>query len=456
MSRKSAIVLVVLLAAGGGYYYYHTQLSSSFLSRKKITIGGEEYDVRSKESLEEHGLQFRRVRNKDNAAIFYCKASNLYHEPEPAVRDVMHGVLSGTWATDPGFTRWFDKNRECLALLHKAVRKPDCQFPIIGKDSDLIFVPPPPYHPSMRAFARLLVCEGRHYEHQGESSRALDSYLCVATLAHHLSMSDRNLMGALVALACHEAGTKAVERWLANSNASVDDLRKAAARCEQSVANRPKMTDWLEAERARSRWMLEHAARDPDTAAEAHSLGMSFITPEKETARAWRIFRKTIGRHDEIWTRLWDDLEKWCALPTSQALQPGRSWEAYARRSPEQGAYNFLFLGAFDTARQVHARTEAKTGGTTIFAAIKLYEKKNGRPPSTLSELVPGCISKLPKDPFSGRDYVYKVRGSDYILYSVWDNLTDDGGAGQMPHSSKSDKDWVYWSKPIPIEPPPR
>ena len=74
--------------------------------------------------------------------------------------------------------------------------------------------------------------------------------------------------------------------------------------------------------------------------------------------------------------------------------------------------------------------------------------------PRSLSELTDGYLPTLPKDPFSGRDYVYKVGASGWILYSVWDNFVDDGGAGVMPHKSTKDKDWVFWSKKIPVEAP--
>jgi hypothetical protein len=114
-----------------------------------------------------------------------------------------------------------------------------------------------------------------------------------------------------------------------------------------------------------------------------------------------------------------------------------------------------MLLSAMGVAKKQYARAEAEEGLVLITAAIKLYEKKNGRPPASLNDLKGGYVSELPKDPFSGRDFVYEVRGNDWILYSVWDNLVDDGGAGSIPHKYKEDKDFLFSSGKIPVSPPP-
>jgi hypothetical protein len=49
----------------------------------------------------------------------------------------------------------------------------------------------------------------------------------------------------------------------------------------------------------------------------------------------------------------------------------------------------------------------------------------------TLSQLP----QPLPQDPFSGKDFVYRRTGGDYSLYSIGQNLKDDGG--KVPEKSE-------------------
>jgi hypothetical protein len=460
MSRKPAILLLVLLLAGGGYYYYHTQLSSSFFSMKKMKVNGNECTVRSAESLKKIGLTVRRIPNKDNAAVLYVKASNLRKKPEGALEDTFVYVAANQWITEPVFTRWFEQNEKCLKLVHRAVGKPDCEFPVFGKDDEPAYNILLPHLAPMRAFARLLSCEGKRYEHKGDYSRALDSYFAITPMAAHLRSSNAMLIGDFVSIACHSIRNRAVERCLANRTLSAQDLRRVITHYGPIIESFCTLADCLEREKCVEDSMLDEMMRDPNQAlkllAKMGTLGDEPVSvPDDVRQNVAQLIQTRGAEMKTAYDRDYAALKRWSALPAWQALQPGKDWDAYINSLPQNSFFSRTLLRPIGRARRQYARIEADTGGVLLVAAIKLYEKRNGRPPSAMSELVPACISKLPKDPFSGRDYMYKVRGTDWILYSVWDNLTDDGGAGSSPHKYKTDKDFVFSSKPIPVEPPP-
>jgi hypothetical protein len=62
-------------------------------------------------------------------------------------------------------------------------------------------------------------------------------------------------------------------------------------------------------------------------------------------------------------------------------------------------------------------------------AALAVYRAENGEYPDKLEQLVPAAIPQVPTDLYSGKPFVYE-RKSDggYLLYSVYENGTDDGG----------------------------
>lgn len=462
MSRKSGIFFLVILLAGGGYYYYHTQLSSSFLRRKKITIGGEEHEILSAATLEKIGYTLRRIPNKDNAAILYVKASNVYEKPEKAVSSKQGYVMSHKWFADDDFTKWLERNRQCLTLLHRAVRKPDCEFPVCGTERDGFPIVSHPMLPPMRAFARLLVCEGKRHESRKNYARALESYLAATVLAEHFHDSNAVMLTDLSGFACNSAANRAVENSLANHDIAEEDLRNVVERYKRVLKTHPELKDLLRREKYTEGLFVDELIRHSADAAwvlarlnNPSCLARISVSDEEREDVAKLISSKG-PQLKAAYERNFEALQRWSALPAWQALKPEYDWAAYMKRLPKSDIFSHAFLGFGSTAKAVYARSKTETGALLIFAAIKLYEKKNGSPPRALNDLVPDYLSELPKDPFSGRDYVYKVRGSDWILYSVWDDLRDDGGAGRMPHSHSKDKDWVFWSKEIPVKPPPR
>lgn len=75
----------------------------------------------------------------------------------------------------------------------------------------------------------------------------------------------------------------------------------------------------------------------------------------------------------------------------------------------------------------------------TVHLAIHCFEKEYGHLPDRLRELVPGCLTSVPVDPFSGGILQYRLSGNRYVLYSVGINEVDDGGV--RPNDGRADYD---------------
>jgi hypothetical protein len=461
MSKGSAIFILIIALGIGGYYYYDTQVCCSFLSKKTIEVAGKEQDVRSREGLKKLGVEKRRIPNGRNAAILYLRASNVIDEPKGRVEQHVEYVAAHKWVTDRAFTRWFDNNADALKLIHRAARKPDAEFPLFGKDDEPAYAILLPHLAPMRNFARLLVCEGKRYEHEKDPSRALESYFAITSLADHIHDSTAMLIHDIVALDIDTIRNRAVEQCLANRPLSEEDLGRVIEHYEQAVQSHITLAECLD----RQKWCefsnVNEIVRNPRQGARllAEVTAKPGMPPSMSNQEQERVARLIETRGAEIkaaYERDYAALEKWSALPAWQALQPGRGWEAYIDSLPHACVLSRMLLPAMGNGKRAYERGKAEAGGILIFAAIKLYEKENGRPPRALSELKGDCLSELPKDPFSGRDYVYKVRGNDWIVYSVWNNLTDDGGIGSWPHKHTKDRDFIFLSKPIPVKQPPK
>ncbi len=61
-------------------------------------------------------------------------------------------------------------------------------------------------------------------------------------------------------------------------------------------------------------------------------------------------------------------------------------------------------------------------------AAVERYRLANRKRPETLADLVPTYFNTVPEDPFDGKPLRYKKLAQGYIVYSVAQNQTDEGG----------------------------
>jgi hypothetical protein len=74
--------------------------------------------------------------------------------------------------------------------------------------------------------------------------------------------------------------------------------------------------------------------------------------------------------------------------------------------------------------------TIARLGRLTI--AIEKFHEANATLPPDLGFLVPDILPELPWDPYDGLPIRYIVSNQDYMVYSVFLDRLDDGGASSL------------------------
>jgi hypothetical protein len=85
--------------------------------------------------------------------------------------------------------------------------------------------------------------------------------------------------------------------------------------------------------------------------------------------------------------------------------------------------------------RGTHVLDHGKMGvaGVRAMLALEKFRAATGEYPAALEELVPAYLPEVPVDPWSGGPLVYRrieetAGGWEYMLYSVGNDRTDDGG----------------------------
>jgi len=64
-----------------------------------------------------------------------------------------------------------------------------------------------------------------------------------------------------------------------------------------------------------------------------------------------------------------------------------------------------------------------------VTLALHAYQLDHGSYPATLTALVPGYLNSIPDDPFALNGPLrYRLKGQQYVLYSIGPDGKDDGG----------------------------
>ena len=108
------------------------------------------------------------------------------------------------------------------------------------------------------------------------------------------------------------------------------------------------------------------------------------------------------------------------------------------------GILTRMLMPALGRIMQIEIRHLAHLRATQTALAVERYRLTEGRLPQSLDNLVPAYMEVVPTDPFDGQKLKYRTRETGFVVYSVGEDLTDEGGAER--NSKKRDKK----GKPLP------
>jgi len=100
-------------------------------------------------------------------------------------------------------------------------------------------------------------------------------------------------------------------------------------------------------------------------------------------------------------------------------------------------------LADFWRVIQLHRRLVAERSAARIVLRIHAFKREHGRWPNDLKET--RAPSSIRRDPFSGKDFVYRLVDGQPLLYSFAMDGDDDGGRPPKNRAPAADGDWVFW-----------
>lgn len=320
-------------------------------------------------------------------------------------------------------------NNETLSLLHDAAKIEHCRYPIdFNDDFDTMWS----HVYEMRQACFLLNLESFLYVENGDTETGSRSILSGFGMALSLT-KEPSYISQIVRMALTFRNISTLEHLINR----VELTNKQINEFSQYLYKVERVAD-LSRAFVGFRCMILNEFR---TALSVDPAYVHYLLP-KSTA----LFYPAIGFYDMNANRFLDimnDYMEIVRLPDHQRLKASDAIEH------ELGSlYNFCSLGSGVTivlsrVITIETRTIAHLRAARTGLAVQRYRLAAGMLPDTLAELVSVYIDAVPTDPFDGNELRYKKREAGFVIYSIGEDLSDDGGTEKPKYEErKSRPNW--------------
>lgn len=343
---------------------------------------------------------------------------------------------------DPELRAFLERHQPVLALLHEASRRPACVFGI-----DYYPLSPSLHLPGMwqlRSLGAILCLSARVHAHDGRRQEAMRDLSAAFAMAAHAT-DEPPLLALSVACATEDRAFEALAYVLAQAEPAAADL------------------DVLDLRKALSFFDAYHRAMRLDT---AYRMAI-FSWPSIEPYAAFIDHRETdavtlAGVMDGaayrvlLWRQEMTAFLQWQAWWEQLSARPyhehARDWRDPHPAAPVPRGVRMLALGHGPVQLQSFATRAATADAQHRLARLAVamwrYRLEHGAFPDGLDALAPQYLPTIPIDPFTGDSVKLTRADGRLVIYSVGENLTDDGGTSVDGYGQPDDI-------VLPLEPRP-
>jgi hypothetical protein len=234
----------------------------------------------------------------------------------------------------------------------------------------------------------------------------------------------------------------------------------------------------VEMERAFGFELFRRCREDPLELQGLMSFGAPAAPPPPQQPGEWsdylerRASGSAMSAFGSVWATFWSYNDEHLFLETIQAtldrLRPCATTGGVALHFPGRQERARTGLRSFLTGMMLpdvggmtikFGRAQTQREMAVAALALRRYQLRHQRLPANLRELVPEFLDRVPLDWMDGQPLRYRLKpAGGFVLYSVGDNGTDDGGDASLlrPASVASflgGKDFVWPEPAAPDEP---
>ena len=329
-------------------------------------------------------------------------------------------------------------NNETLELIHTAAKIEHSRYPV---DYSAGFATLIPHLSEMRKSLFLLNLEALLHAENGQTAASIDSVLSGFGFARSLA-KEPSTISQLVRVACDGLTLSALERIMNRSELTDEQLIELIERLDK-VEHSSDLTSAFVGERC--------MGLDFFTAPETIGPG----TFEGMPARPILMLCRAVGLVDMdavIYLDLMNDYLEANRLPYSQRQEAVDAVTDELESTSQIHIFVRSLMSALSRVTTIELRAIAHLRTARVGLAIQRYRLAAGALPDTLSDLVPAYLDAVPNDPFDGNQLRYERRGAGFVIYSVGEDLSDDGGIERPPRNKRRGQHRPNWDVTFIVE----
>lgn len=376
---------------------------------------------------EDRDLQEKRVTipREENAYYSLINARNSLYGSSESSNALSDHLQSEKW--DQGFVQdVLSKNRQAMMYFDEAATKAKFQDPTIGdyeKLSGQALL-------SFREIARVSSLKAEYLFRLRREREAFEGGITIIENGHKIQESQGSLISYFTGTDAKHIGLVRINRITGSTSLAPERLVSYVEKLEKYKQNEQGLINAFKNEYGFFVWAIDEAysgtqkpsARERVVAFKEMGsyFKKDFYFKRNKTKSLFADFvRSQIG-----------DVEVPCGL---------RKVKETKRLSPRSHIKWFItenIVGKllYDTAvpssvgsmHEMKCEDDLLVSATQVLLALRAYKKKTGKYPSSLDELVPRYIEKVPEDPFDGKPLRYSAEKK--VVYSVGMDLVDSGG----------------------------
>lgn len=374
--------------------------------------------ARDQDPFNDQILERKQKDGRDNAMIYYHKASYLLPSSSDQETELVKKVLDEGWESGgeslkpflDAFQPAFVEVRKGAALDYaKNVEPTDFSTPI-------------PNFISAQRMSRMLCAEGRLFESQGRIEDALQNYLTVLTMGRDYGSENAILIGGLISMAVKSVALRQINRlvtsWEIKDAKLLTDVLLPRLKAIENTSE--PIVNAFKAEKKMLAGAINTYRKNPSKFKKDNETEFSDIKMTDQLLNDWE--KGTVQYYDVILIYYEQPYHK---RDFSELLKKTDECRAslpeYILKLIENAVPDFESVDV-----RYHVVT-SRLRETQIATALEIFRLTEGRYPANLSELVPKYFDELPMDVFTGKPYIFKP--SSNFLYGLGPDQTDDSGA---------------------------